>query len=126
MLPTAGTNLNGYPVDRAKDFGVPLITFEGLRDSRRVDHQCGIRVKAAQAGVIVSLRRSFTQEETRAPRAMPSIIGGEKGRKRSSPIHLSRRGARQHGDLWRLLPVHIARGDQGPGGQATGHIHLGR
>ena len=46
-------------VDRAKSFGVPLITFEGLRDTGAVDHRCGIRVKAAQVGVRVTSPADF-------------------------------------------------------------------
>ena len=58
-LEPKGDDADQLYVDRARSFGVPLITFEGLRDSGQIDHRSGIRLKAADAGVTVLTPAEF-------------------------------------------------------------------
>ena len=58
-LEPKGDDADQLYVDRAKAFGVPLITFEGLGESGHIDHECGIRVRAAEAGVRVLTPAEF-------------------------------------------------------------------
>ncbi len=46
-------------VNKAKEFGIPLITFEGFRQDGTIDPRAGIRVKAKAAGVTAMTPAEF-------------------------------------------------------------------